>query len=146
MPEPVSYRVEQPSRARPEAVYDVLADVDRWAEWMPTVSAASWSKRGDSGSDIGGIRCVRSGLVVVRDHVTAGSRPHHHAYTAVVPRATLLREFHGDVRIEDRADGSLIVWTVTVVPVLDLLAPVMRRQLRSTYPRIAAALAAEAER
>src|ERR1700761_8320284 len=43
----LSCRVEQLSSAKPEAIYDVLMDVERWAEFMPTVSAAAWERGGE---------------------------------------------------------------------------------------------------
>ena len=43
----LSCRVEQLSSAKPEAIYDSLMDVERWPEFMPTVSAASWERRGE---------------------------------------------------------------------------------------------------
>jgi hypothetical protein len=33
-------------------------DVERWSDWMPTVSAASWEERGDPDTGLGGIRRV----------------------------------------------------------------------------------------
>jgi ribosome-associated toxin RatA of RatAB toxin-antitoxin module len=42
MPALVSIRVEQPSTATPASVYDALMDLDRWPQFMPGVSAASW--------------------------------------------------------------------------------------------------------
>ena len=41
----LSCRVEQLSSTTPAVVYDVLMDIERWSDWMPTVSAASWERR-----------------------------------------------------------------------------------------------------
>ena len=142
----VSVRVEQPSSAKPAAVYDVLMDVERWPEWMPTVSAASWEKHGVPDTGLGGVRRVGKGLNITRDHVIAGTRPNHHAYAASTPRWMLIQDYRGDIRIEDGEIGSLIVWTVTCTPRFAALSRVFESRLQSAYTRLAAALAREAER
>ncbi len=142
----VSVRVEQASSARPTAVYEVLMDVDRWAEWMPTVSAAAWERRGAPDTGLGGIRRVRNGFSVARDRVVEGARPHHHAYAASLPIYWPLKDYRGDIRIEDRPAGSHIVWTVTCKPRIPGLARSVQSRLQSVYTQIAAELAREAER
>lgn len=119
----VSCRVEQPSSASPAAVYDALMDVERWPDWMPTVSAATWERHGAADTGLGGVRRVGNGLNAVRDTVVGGTRPYHHAYSA-----------------------SLIIWTVTCRPLVPGLRKLFRSRLNSVYTRLAAALAKEAER
>ena len=146
MAESVSVQVERASSATPAAVYDVLMDVERWAEWMPHASAASWEKHGAPDTGLGGIRRVGKGFNVTRDHIVAGTRPTHHAYAASTPRWMLIKDYRGDVRIEETESGSLIIWTVTCTPRIRALTRVFNLQLQSVYTRIAAALAREAER
>jgi hypothetical protein len=127
-------------------VYDVLMDVDRWAQWMPTVSAASWEERGAPDTGLGGIRRVRNGPSVTRDRIVGGMRPNHHAYAASTPRWMLIKDYRGDVRIDESENGSLIIWTVTCTPRVAGLTKLFKAQLQSVYTRIAAALAEQAER
>ena len=141
----VSVRVEQASTATPAAVYDVLMDVDRWAEWMPTVSAASWEQPGAPDTGLGGVRRVGKGFNAVHDVVVGGTRPNHHAYFASVPRFMPIKDYRGDVRIEASGNGSLIIWTVTCAPRIPGLSGIFKSRLQSVYRRIAAALAREAE-
>ena len=141
-----SVRVEQASSATPEAVYGVLMDVDRWAEWMPTVSAASWERRGAPDTGLGGIRRVGKGFNVTRDRVVAGTRPTHHVYDASTARWMLVKDYRGDVSIEESENGSLITWTVTCTPRIAGLRGVFTSRLESVYARLAAALAQQAER
>jgi Polyketide cyclase / dehydrase and lipid transport len=147
MPTSVSIRVEQPSTAPPASVYDVLMDLDRWPEFMPGLSAASWEVRGAPDTGVGGIRKMRLGLGVTRDHIVDGTRPHHHAYAAVLPwfQSLLLKDYRGDIRIEDRPNGSLIVWTASCTPRIPGLRN-LNQSLQKSYARLAAALAQEAER
>jgi hypothetical protein len=142
----VSVRLQQLSSATSAAVYDVLMDVDRWAEWMPTVFAASWERHGAPGSGLGGVRRVGKGLNVTRDTVVGGSRPNHHAYAAAVPRFLPVTDYRGDIRIAERPNGSHIEWTVTCRSRIPGLDKWVRFQLRFVYTRVAAALAHEAER
>ena len=146
MAEAVSVRVERASSAAPATVCDVLMDVDRWAQWMPTVSAASWEKHGAPDAGLGGIRRVGKGLNVTRDHVIAGTRPNHHAYAASPPRWMLIKDYRGDIRIEESGSGSLIIWTVICTPRIPGLSRAFEPRLQSVYTRLAAALVQEAER
>ena len=146
MTDSVSITVEQLSSANPVAVYDVLMDVERWPEWMPTVSAASWEREGAPETGQGGIRRVRAGLTRSRDSVIGGMRPRHHAYTAALSAFSPLTDYRGDVRIEERPNGSLIIYTVTCTSRIPGLAKSVRKKLNSVYTRLAVALAQEAER
>ncbi|MGH3971102.1 MAG: SRPBCC family protein, partial [Mycobacterium sp.] len=74
----LSFRVEQLSSAEPTALYDKFLDVESWPQWMPTVSTASWERRGAHGTAVGGIRRVRMRGSNVRDEIIGGSRPHRH--------------------------------------------------------------------
>lgn len=143
---PISCQVKQLTTARPVAVYDLLMDVQRWSDWMPTVTTASWEQPGEPDTGVGGIRRVRNGLSVTRDNVTGGAPPHHHAYASTLPRYFPLKDYQGDVRIEEQPNGSLIVWTVTCASRIPGLTKLLRSTVQSTYVRIVAALAQEAER
>ena len=140
-----SCRIEQVSSAKPAEIYDLLMDVERWSDWMPTVSKASWERRGSPDTGLGGIRRVRSGPTVAHDTVIDGERPHHHAYAASLPRLWPLRDFQGDVRLEEHPNGCLIVWTISCRSPVPGYEKRLRSTVRSTYTRIAAALAHEAE-
>ncbi|WP_197520645.1 SRPBCC family protein [Mycobacterium sp. E2479] len=140
-------RVEHESRATPAAIYDLLMNVERWPQFLPNVSAASWERRGEPDTERGGIRLMRIGHSVIRDTVVDGTRPHHHAYVASFPWYTPLKDYRGDIRIEDRPSGSLIIWTVTFQPrIPGLPKNLMRARITASYTRLAAGLAREAER
>jgi Polyketide cyclase / dehydrase and lipid transport len=121
-------------------------DFDRWSEWMPTVSAASWEQRGAPDTGVGGIRCVRVGPGVTHDRIVEGTRPHHHAYVVALPWYSPVKDYRGDVRIESRPSGCLIVWTATCESRVAGLRALFEARLQATYTRLAAALAHEAER
>jgi hypothetical protein len=144
MPTSVSIRVEQPSTATPASVYDVLMDLDRWPDFMPGVAAASWKVQGAPDTGVGGIRRMRLVLGVTHDHIVDGTRPHHQAYAAAFPWYVPFKDYRGDVRIEDRPNGSLIVWTVSCTSRIPGRRN-LNRSLQKSYARLAAALAQEAE-
>jgi Polyketide cyclase / dehydrase and lipid transport len=145
MPTAVSIRVEQQSTATPASVYDVLMDLDRWSDFMPGVSEASWEVRGAPDTGVGGIRWMRLVLGVTRDHIIDGSRPHRHAYAAAFPWYVPLEDYRGEIGIDDRPNGCLIAWTVSCTPRIPGLRN-LNRSLQRSYARLAAALAQEAER
>jgi hypothetical protein len=140
----LSCRVEQPSSATPAEIYDALMDIERWPEFMPTVSAASWERPGEPGTAKGGVRRMRIGRSLVRDLIVDGTRPHHHAYAASLPWYMLLKDYRGDIRIEESPNGSRIIWTVTCAsPILP--AKAVQSRLEASYARLTEALAREAE-
>lgn len=141
----LSCRVEQLSSAKPAAVYDVLMDVGRWPDFMPNMSAASWERRGDPDTGIGGIRRMRIGRSLIRDTIVDGKRPHHHAYVASFPWYTPLKDYRGDIRIEDRPNGCRIVWTATFTPRIRGFDKTMKSRIGASYARLAKVLAKEAE-
>jgi hypothetical protein len=88
---------------------------------------------------------MRLVLGVTRDRIVGGTRPHHHAYVAAFPWYVPFKDYRGEIRIEDRPNGSLIVWTVSCTPRFPGLRN-LNQSLRKSYTGLAAALAAEAER
>ena len=109
----LSGRVEQLSSAKPAAIYDLLMDVERWSDWMPTMSAASWERRGEPDTGRGGI----IGLSVIGDRIFAA------------------KGLPGDIRIEDRPNGCRMIWTVTCVPRIPGFEKYMKARLGAAYTR-----------
>jgi hypothetical protein len=88
---------------------------------------------------------MRIGLSVIRDTIVDGTRPHHHAYVASLPWYMGLKDYRGDIRIEDRPNGCRIIWTVTCAPRIRGFEKFMKSRLGAVYTRLAEALAQEAE-
>jgi len=89
---------------------------------------------------------MRIGLSVVRDTIVDGTRPYHHAYIAALPWYMALKDYRGDIRIEDLPNGSRIIWTVTFAARIPGFANSMESRIGASYARLAEALAREAER
>ena len=126
-------------------LYDTFLDVESWPRWMPTVSAACWERRGAPVTGIGGIRRIRMNGSTVRDEITGGSRPSHHAYTTTLPGFWPVKDYRGDIRIDELPDGSRITWTATFASPVPGLGKPLRFTLRTLITRLAAALAKRAE-
>lgn len=85
---------------------------------------------------------MRFGLIVIRDRIVGGTRPHHQSYAASFPWYLPLKDYRGDIRIEEGPSGCRIIWMVTCA---SSHIPGLEKSLNSSYRRLAAALAHEAE-
>lgn len=141
-----SYRIEQPSTATPIAVFDTLIDVERWPDWVPSLVAASWERRGAPDTGEGGIRLTRSHMLgTLREEILAGTRPHLHSYK-LLGHALGINNYRAAVQIDERPNGCLITWTGTLSPRIPGLGKPLQIFARSHIKRLAAALAREAQR
>ena len=141
-----SYRVEQPSNADPAVVYDVLMDVERWPDFMPTVSAAAWERCGAPDTGEGGIRRLRMGVLTVREQIIGGTRPHRQTYTMLSNSGLpVIGDYTAEIYIDARPNGCLIAWTATFASRVPGLGKPLQFVLRAVVARSAAALARQAE-
>jgi hypothetical protein len=89
---------------------------------------------------------MRIGRGVTRDRIVDGMRPHHQAYAATLPWYMPLKDYRGDIRIEEGPNGCRIIWTVTCASrIPGLPKKLMKSGIEASYKRLAAALAHEAE-
>jgi ribosome-associated toxin RatA of RatAB toxin-antitoxin module len=140
----LSYRVEQPCRASPAAVYGALIDVERYPTWMPDVSAASWERRGTPNNEKGAIRRIRTRGLTVREEITGSEPPNHQAYTAL--SGAPVKDYRANISIADHPGGCTIIWEATFTSRVPVVGPLIQKSTRSSIAKIAAALAREAER
>jgi len=144
-----SFRVESPSGATPEAVYDTLVDVDHWTEWMPSLIEGSWERRGAPETGVAGVRKTSSRLlgmtVKLREEILDGSRPHLHSYNVLSPPPGI-KDYQATVVIEPRPDGCVIVWSGTFMCLAPGLGRLLLAAIRWHIARLAAALGQAVER
>jgi len=85
----MSCQVMQWTKAEPEVVYDLLMDVERWSDWVPMVTTASWEQPGEPDTALRGVRRVRNGISVTLDKITGGRNriitPTHQRFRVVFP-------------------------------------------------------------
>lgn len=140
----LSYQVVQDCRTSSTSVYETLLDVGHYADWMPGVSAAVWERHGDPATELGSIRRIRVQRLTVREQITGGEAPHRHTYAALsgVP----VQDYRAEIRIDDRTGGCLITWEASFVSRIPLIRNLIRKSMRSSIAKTAAALADEAQR
>jgi polyketide cyclase/dehydrase/lipid transport protein len=131
-----SLRFERPCSAPASTVYDLLADPERWPQWLTSARSASWEEPDKIR------RIVVSGLTM-REQILVADRPRHHAYTILsgIP----VRDHRADVRIEPRQTGSFITWEATFGPRIPFTGPLIWLMLRASMPTMVNALARGAE-
>ncbi|WP_082929293.1 SRPBCC family protein [Mycobacterium sp. 852013-51886_SCH5428379] len=131
-----SVRCTRSCAASPETVYDLLADPERWPQWLAGVRTAGWVEPGEVR------RIVVSGLTM-REEVLVSDRPHHHAYTILsgIP----VSDHRADVRITPRPRGCLITWTATFRGRIPGTGPLLWLMLRASTSTMVNALARGAE-
>lgn len=131
-----SVRFSRSCAAAPETVYDLLADPERWPQWLTSARSAEWEEMGKVR------RIVVSGLTM-REQIVVSERPRHHAYTILsgIPVA----DHRADVRITPNAEGCLLTWEATFRPRILGTGPLLWLMLRLSMPTMANALARGAE-
>jgi uncharacterized protein YndB with AHSA1/START domain len=131
-----SLRFERPCSASASTIYDLLADPQRWPQWLTSARSATWEERGSIR------RIVVSGLTM-REQIIVAERPHHHAYTILsgIP----VRDHRADVRIVPRPEGSVITWEASFSPRIPFTGPLIWLMLRASMPTMVNALVRGAE-
>ena len=131
-----SLRFASPCSASASVVYDLLADPERWPQWLNSARSATWEEPGT-------IRRIVVGGLTMREQILVAERPHHHAYTIL--SGSPVRDHRADVRIESRPAGSFITWEATFGPLIPFTGPLMWLMLRATTPIMVKALVRGAE-
>lgn len=127
-----SYEVSAVSAARPEKVFELLADGAGWSTWAgPVVMNSWWEREGTPPpGGVGAIRALGSKRVGSREEIVAYDPPHHLAY--IILSGLPVRSYRADVRIEPHGDGSRIVWGGTFVPKVPGTGALLRLFLTTT--------------
>ncbi len=137
-----SCRFERVCAAPPHAVYGLLADVERWPQWLHRVRSAGWEPAEPAGGP-GAVRRVEVGGLTMRERILVADPPHHHAYTIV--SGLPVTNHRADVHFTTRPGGTSIVWTATFEPRIPFTGPLVWLVLRVTMPTMVTALARGAD-
>lgn len=137
-----SCRFERECAAPPQTVYGLLADVERWPQWLGRVHSAGWDGLGASGGP-GAVRRVAVSGLTMRERILVANPPHHHAYTIV--SGLPVTNHRADVHLIGRPNGTLIVWTATFEPRIPFTGPLVWLALRASMPTMVTALAKGAD-
>lgn len=142
-----SFTVVRHTTAAPELLYDLLADVPRWAEWAPMVTHASVVRPGSPDpTGAGTVRRVGGPPPFrVEEKVLEAVRGVRQCYT--ITRGVPVEDYRAEVRFEPQPDGStLITWHGTFRPSVGLLGLPVRVFLRTAVTQLANGLVRAAER
>lgn len=130
------------SRARPEDVWELVADASRYCEWGPW-SASGYHSPGDPAADgVGAIRWFRYGRTTTVEKVLAAERGRRQVYTVV--KGIPVRDYRAEVTLTPTSAGTHILWSATWDRTLG--GRIVHFRLRSIYPKIVSHLIAAADR
>ena len=130
------------AQAPPEAVWELVANADRYSEWGPW-SASGYENLGAQVPDGAGvIRWMRYGRTTTVEKVLESERARRLVYTVV--KGIPVRNYRAEVTLSPVGEGTHIRWTAS----WDRTLPgrVVHRTLRGLYPDIVGRLIAAAER
>ena len=130
------------AQAAPEAVWELVANADRYSEWGPW-SASGYENLGAQAPDGAGvIRWMRYGRTTTVEKVLESERARRLVYTVV--KGIPVRNYRAEVTLSPVGEGTHIRWTAN----WDRTLPgrVVHRTLRTLYPDIVGRLIAAAER
>ncbi len=130
---------EATSRAAPERVWALLADVRTWPEWADFDDAAV-----ESGEGAGEIRSFRRGRTRTRERVTDFDPPRRLGYDHL--SGLPIRDYHSDVTLTPQDDGTHIRWHSTFNAKVPGTGRLIRSRLQAFVADTAERLARAAER
>jgi Polyketide cyclase / dehydrase and lipid transport len=140
------FRIERDTAVSAQKIYDRLADAAAWDQWAPMVSRSELAQSGSPDPlGAGAIRRVHGpgGLLTVDEEIVEATSPSHQRYTV---RGLPVRDYTGDVRIEEVDGRTRIVWTGQLTPRFAGTGTLMAKFLESSVRRIADNLIAACER
>ncbi len=143
---------EGTTRAGPDAVWPLVADATRYAEWGPWDASGYEPSAGGSGGSghgadgpghgVGAVRRIRFRRTTTIERVLEVDEGRRIVYTVV--RGIPVRNYRGEVVLTPTPEGTHVRWSGTGDRTL--LARVVFRKLRSLFPEIVADLVAAADR
>jgi hypothetical protein len=138
--------VHADSKASPDAVWQLLADVTTWPSWS-SFDETSYEREGDPPPHgLGAIRRLRVKKLHSRENVLAFDPPSHFAYD--YDGSLPLKNYRGDVTLSPAADGSggtHITWHSEFDTKVPGIGWGMRRAMKRVLTDISTALAKAAE-
>jgi len=130
------------AQAAPEAVWELVANADRYSEWGPWSASGYENLGGQAPDGAGVIRWMRYGRTTTVEQVLESERARRLVYTVV--KGIPVRNYRAEVTLSPVGEGTHIRWTAS----WDRTLPgrVVHRTLRTLYPDIVGRLVAAAER
>ena len=104
------------TRASPDIVWPLVAEVGRWVDWS-FITRASLLREGDPPPDgVGALRRFAVGPRGSVEEVVAFDPPRHLGYEA--RRGLPVRLYRADVYLDPERDGTRVTWRCAVIPLV----------------------------
>ena len=133
---------EGTTRAGPEAVWPLVADVTRYPEWGPW-DEGGYDRPGDgSEHGSGAVRRLRYGRTTTVEQVLDVEDGRRIAYTVL--KGIPVRNYRGEVVLTPTGEGTRVNWSATWDGTL--LGRIVHRRLRTFFPGVVADLVAASDR
>ena len=131
------------SGAPRETVWEVLADVPRWAEWGPWRSTAFEREGTPAPGGVGAVRLLKQFPVTVREEIVEFEPPGRMAYRLL--SWTPMHHYRAVISLSDTEEGSEIHWR-SEYQARPGIGGLLRSQLQKVFEEVTRSLAREAER
>ncbi len=133
---------EGTTTADPDAVWALVVDANRYAEWGPW-DESGYERPGDSsGHGVGAVRRIRYRRTTTIERVLEVEEGRRIAYTVV--EGMPVRNYRGEVVLTPTAGGTRVRWSATWDGTL--VGRIVHRRLRTFFPEVVVDLVAAADR
>jgi uncharacterized protein YndB with AHSA1/START domain len=130
------------SGAPREKVWDVLANVPRWAEWGPWKSSDYEREGTPAPGGVGAVRVLKRPAMTLREEVTEFEPPERMAYKLL--SGMPVRDYRAEVTLYEAGAGSEILWR-SEFDALPGVGHLYRTQLQKAFENITESAARRAE-
>jgi hypothetical protein len=139
------YKIDATARsaASRESVWDVLADVPKWAEWGPWTSTGFEREGAPPPGGVGAVRLLKRFPMTLREELVEFEPPGRMAYTLL--SGMPVRGYRAEVDLSDAGDGTEIHWR-SEFDALPGVGELYRWQLQKAFDDITVEVARYAER
>jgi uncharacterized protein YndB with AHSA1/START domain len=103
-----AWEIVERAQARPERVWELLADARGWAKWARFASASLEREGTPTADGVGALRAFGTGPFKSREEVVAFEPPTHLAYE--LRRGMPIKGYRADVTLSPDGDGTRICW------------------------------------
>jgi uncharacterized protein YndB with AHSA1/START domain len=131
--------------AKPETVFDVFTDHRGYARLVGLIRSSELEREGDPAPNgAGAIRKLHLPGATVREQMTEYTRPERYSYTML--SGAPVRDYLSTVTFTPTRQGTAVAYSVTEIPSIAIIGPVIDQVVRLLIRTITRKAAAQAER
>lgn len=139
-----SYRLVGHSRAEPETLWPLVAEVERWKQWSFLTRTYLLRPGSPEANGVGALRRLAVGPFGSTEEVVVFEPPRHLAYES--RRGMPAKHYRADVVLEEEPSGTRIEWSGSLEPLVPGTGPLVVAYARSFVSRFLHAVVRYAER